>query len=44
MSQQLFGWFRNKYQTPGGTSFTPTVNIEEGIQKFIHWYKQIHSK
>ena len=30
MSQQ-FGWFRNKYQSPGGARFTPTVNLNEVI-------------
>ena len=31
MSQTIFGWFRNKFQTPGAPSFTPTVNIEETL-------------
>ena len=30
MSQQ-FGWFRNKYQTPGGATFTPNVVLNEVI-------------
>lgn len=30
MSQQ-FGWFRNKYQTPGGATFTPVVTLNEVI-------------
>ena len=30
-SHDRSGWFRNKYQKPGGTSFTPTVNIEETL-------------
>lgn len=30
MSQQ-FGWFKNKYQSGGGATFTPSVNINEII-------------
>ncbi len=30
MSQQV-GWFRNKYQTPGGATFAPNVDINEII-------------
>ncbi len=30
MSQQ-FGWFKNKYQSGGGATFTPSVNLNEVI-------------
>ena len=31
MSSNNFGWFANRYRTPGGVPFVPTVNIEEII-------------
>lgn len=40
MSQQ-FGWFKNKYQTSGGATFTPNVNLNEVITANGYQYQAI---